>query len=248
MDFQKKSTKKNENFFLKSTSEKNKVFEELKESYGSWKKEIQAMNKPFFAIHSDFKQLFLKDLSGGALKLYLYLGFHAKYYTGELWHTSEEISSFFGKDQRTIGIWFKELEDRGLIFREQKGFRMKANTFLKPYGFTFTEINPINSNHLASSIVQNIEASKKLGFNPQMVLILNHSLKEYTILVIYKNENNFICSYFLNFLESEIKILRYNLKNLSIKCDNLDIEHSLNSSKNKELSLYTLLQKYLDEE
>lgn len=239
----------NKNFFLKSNSEKNKIFDELRISYSNWKKEMQEINKPFFAIHTDFKNLFLQNISGGALKLYVYLGFHAKHYTGELWHSSEEIAGYFNKDQRTINSWFKELEEMGLLFREQKGFRMKANTFLKPYGFKF---NGIPFDHTADEsykqILLDIEMSKALDLSPQFALILNHSFKEFTVLIIYKEEEIYHCSYFLNFNESEIKILRYYLKNLGIRSDNFDIETSLIATKNKYLSLYSIIIQYLDSE
>lgn len=238
-----------DNFFLKSSVEKNKIFDDLRTSYSHWKKEVQEMNKPFFAIHTDFKHQFLKGISGGALKLYLYLGFHAKYYTGELWHSSVEIADFFDKDQRTIGSWFKELEDAGLIFREQKGYRMKANTFLRPYGFCFNEI-PYNKDADSSYklILQDIDANKSLGIKPQFVLILNYSLKEYTILVIYKESETYHCSYFLDFNEAHIKHLRYNLKNLGIKSDNFDIDSPVTLAKNKKMNLYNTIIKYLDTE
>ena len=240
---------KHDNFFLKTSDEKNKIFEELRTSYSQWKKEIQEMNKPFFAIHTDFKHQFLKDISGGALKLYLYLGFHAKYYTGELWHSSEEIALFFNKDQRTIGNWFKELEDAGLIFREQKGYRMKANTFLRPYGFNFTEIPYVKDTELAYKLVlQDIDTNRSLNLTPQFALILNYSFKEYTILVIYKEYETYHCSYFLDFNEAHIKLLRHHLKNLGIKSDNFDIDSSVTLAKNKKMSLYNNIIKYLDTE
>lgn len=241
--------KHGENFFLKSSAEKNKIFDEMRTSYSHWKKEMQDINKPFFAVHTDFKHLFLKNISGGALKLYLYLGFHAKHYTGELWHSSAEIANYFNKDQRTINTWFKELENIGLIFREQKGFKMKSNTFLQPYGFKFNEImfDP-TENHTYKQILVDIEMSKTLNLTPQFALILNHFLKEFTVLIIYKENELYHCSYFLNFNDSETKLLRYHLKNLGIKSDNFDIETSLVKTKNKELSLYTVILKYLDSE
>ena len=75
----------------------------------------------------------LKELSGNALKLYIYLGIYSKNETGESWHSVERIAEYFDCDKRTITRWFKELEDKELIFRVQKGYKRAANTFLKPY-------------------------------------------------------------------------------------------------------------------
>ncbi|WP_037285719.1 helix-turn-helix domain-containing protein [Saccharibacillus sacchari] len=240
--------KRKQNFFLKDSDEKNQIFDKLRDDFGIWKRNVQEMNKPFFAIHTDFKQLFLKDISGGALKLYIYLGFHAKYYTGELWHTNEEISSFFEKDQRTITTWFKELEEIGLIFREQKGFRMKANTFLRPYGFSFHEASYFpDTKNPHNQIIQQIETSIALKLELQFVLIANFSLKEFTIITIYKIGEVYECFYFLNFYESHMKSLRTSLKNLEIKFDNIDIDSPLSSSKNLHQSLYNTILKYLED-
>jgi len=108
--------------------------ERLREEYRKWKVLTQKINTPFFIIYNDFKEEHLEDISGGALKLYLYLGFHSKNYTGESWHSVDAIAGYFGRDKRTIKGWFKELEERKLIKRIQRGFKWKANTFLLPYG------------------------------------------------------------------------------------------------------------------
>lgn len=198
-------------------------------------------------IPSDFKHIFLKDLSGGALKLFLFLGFHSKYNTGESWYTNEQVAAFFEKDPRTVANWFKELEDMGLIFREQKGFMMKANTFLKPYGFYFEEIGIGESNNF-KNVLLDVEESEKLNYKPILGLVLNHSLKEYTFLLVYQNGTEFPVSYFLSFDINSIKSLRIKMKKYNIPIDNYDIDISINESKNREQTLYKYLIKYLDEQ
>lgn len=233
------------NFFLKSSKEKNGIFEDMRLSYGRWKRELQAINKPFFAVHSDFKTLFLKDISGGALKLYMYLGFHAKYSSGELWHSSAEIAQFFSKDQRTIGLWFKELEDRGLIFREQKGFRMKANTFLRPYGFLFDEVSIEDS--MTRDVTNNIRERDEEGYTPLAGMLLNHAYKEYAFILINKKEQVYQCSYFLDFRSDDLTKLRTALQKRDITLVNYDIDNSIIASSNKDIALYHWIMKYFED-
>ncbi|MGN7403686.1 helix-turn-helix domain-containing protein [Cytobacillus praedii] len=234
-------------FFLKELSKKNKIFEELREEYGTWRNELQEINKPFFMIPSDFKHIFLRDISGGALKLFLFLGFHSKYNTGESWYTLEQVGAFFKKDPRTIANWFKELEDKGLIFRGQKGFTMKANTFLKPYGFSFDEMKTDLYSDF-THVLQDVERSLSLDYKPVLGLLLNYSLKEYTFLLVYQKENEFPCSCFYNFDEETIRTLRAKLKKYNIPIDNFDIDSPITSSNNKIQTIYNYLMKYLDEQ
>jgi len=125
-------------FFNLPKDEKKEIMNDSREEYSTWKKQNIEFNKPFFQIHTDFETTFLKDISGGALKLYIYLGFRAKYMTGELWESIPTIASFFDKDIRTIANWFEELEKIGLVSRYQVGYKRSANTFLRPYGFNIS--------------------------------------------------------------------------------------------------------------
>jgi len=111
----------------------NKEMEELRSNYARWKAFKKESGSTFFMIYTDFKDSHLKDISGGALKLYVYLCFHVNNFTGECWHSVDSIADFFGNDPRTVKGWFAELEDRKLIIRIQKGYKRIANTFLLPY-------------------------------------------------------------------------------------------------------------------
>lgn len=232
-------------FFSNSLEYKNNLFEESRKSYELWRKDLQEMNKPFFMIPTDFKHLFLKDISGGALKLYLFLGFQSKYYTGESWYTNEEISYFFDKDTRTIATWFKELDDLGLVFRAQKGIKMKANTFLQPYGF-FINKEQIYFGKDLSNIEKDVKRSIEMSFNPEYALLLNYGLREMTLVIVYKNNKVYPMSCFFDYEYEDISKIRNILKKLNIKVDNYDLEYPIKDSANMELAIYNSVNKYLD--
>lgn len=233
------------NFFSNPPEEKNKIFNEKKKEYSEWRDELQDLNKPFFAVHTDFKHIALREISGGALKLYMFLGFHSKYQTGESWYSEKEIANFFGKDQRTISNWFKELVDRGLIFREQKGFHMKANSFLRPYGFFFEEFS--GGLDTDTQFVMN-QIDKIQPHNFKYAILLNYVLKEYTLVLINELDAKYQCLCFFDIDYTEIKSLRLALQKRFIHMDNYDVDYSLSSSKNRTMSIYNHLLKYLDGE
>ena len=234
-------------FFSEDLQKKNKIFGQHREEFAEWRKDLKEINKPFFMIPSDFKHLFLKDLSGGALKLFLFLGFHSKYNTGESWYTVEQVGTFFGKDPRTVANWFKELEDKGLIFRRQKGIMMKANTFLKPFGFRFDEIETVIESDF-EDVLRDVEESIDLKYKPVLGLLLNYALKEYTFLMVYQNGAEYPCSCFYNFDPETFKTLRIKLKKYNISFDNFDIDQDIDSATDKQHILYNALIKYLDEQ
>lgn len=235
-------------FFSKKLNEKNEIFSKYRENHELWRKDLQEMNKPFFMIPSDFKHLYLKDISGGALKLYLFLGFHSKYYTGESWYTNEEIGYFFGKDSRTIANWFKELETIGLIFRAQKGVHMKANTFLQPYGF-FINKEQLHFGDSLMDIEKDVKESRANNLRPEFALIMNYGLKELTLIIIYKdNKNNkYPISCFFEYRFEKLNEIRSLLKKLNVKTDIHDLDYALKDVENVEVSIYNNLIKYLDE-
>lgn len=110
------------------------LMEELRSKYKAWRENTKAEKQGFFVIYNSFiKNNLLKDISGNALKLYLYLGFNSKNETGESWHSVDKIADYFECDKRSVKRWFEELEKLGLVERIQKGYHRIANTFLKPY-------------------------------------------------------------------------------------------------------------------
>lgn len=104
-----------------------------KNQYKQWKA-LAIENSGWMPVFTSFKEAFLlRDLSGNAVKLYIYLGLHAKNETGECWVTIETMAAYFRKSPRTISNWIKELENAQLIKRMQLENNSVAYTFFRPY-------------------------------------------------------------------------------------------------------------------
>ena len=104
-----------------------------KNRYNNWKKST-IKNEGFFIIFNTFMEDgYLRRLSGGATKMYIYLGVVSKNNTGESFHSVESMSKYFGVSERTILTWLKELEREKLISRMQFEINGVAHTFLQPY-------------------------------------------------------------------------------------------------------------------
>ena len=111
----------------------NKKSKLIKENYAYWKKN-SINNKGFFIIFNGFlEENILKNISGGALKLYVFLGIKSDNNTGESFYTIPQISEYFGVSERSISNWFKELETLNLIFRFQLKFNSVSHTYLNTY-------------------------------------------------------------------------------------------------------------------
>lgn len=105
----------------------------LQKNYALWK-EKSFESEGFFPVFQSFKEeKILRDLSGNALKLYLYFGLRSKNKTGESWVSIDSISKYFDKSPRTISNWIKELEKKKLIQRFQLEVNGNSYTFLIPY-------------------------------------------------------------------------------------------------------------------
>lgn len=105
--------------------------------YKKWK-EDSLVFVGYFPIFQSFKEEFiLRDLSGNALKLYVYLGLHSGNKTGETWVTIENIAKYFDKSPRAVSYWIEELVESKLIERVQLKYNESAHTFLIPYGIQF---------------------------------------------------------------------------------------------------------------
>lgn len=104
-------------------------------NYKKWK-ELSLDTVGYFPIFQSFKEEFLlREISGNALKLYIYLGLHTGNKTGETWVTIESMATYFKKSHRTISNWIDELIELNLIERKQLTFNAPAHTFLLPYGY-----------------------------------------------------------------------------------------------------------------
>lgn len=114
-----------------SNSKKSKYF---KKNYSSWREIKRNQHNGFFIIYNDFKDKnILKNISGNALKLYIFLGINSKNDTGESWYSIESIAKYFGKSTRTISYWIEELEKFNLIKRMQLEINGPSHTYLQPY-------------------------------------------------------------------------------------------------------------------
>lgn len=233
-------------FFNKERDEKNEIFNKVRNNHALWKDELYGMNKPFFMIPTDFSSLFLRDISGGALKLYLFLGSHAKYRTGESWYSVEQISLFFQKDERTIAKWFNELEKLGLIFRAQKGFMMKANTFILPYGIFFKD----EDIYTKFTLLQLEEFIKKKTNNVSEALMLNSGTDETSLILLQKDQDSqtlYRGITFLNIGFENRKKIKLLCENQGISCPTSEIALPVSQSKNIKQTLYTHLIGFFDD-
>lgn len=110
-----------------------------------WRQNQFSENIGFFPVFSDFKP-YLSKLSPGAVSLYIYLGLHSNYKTGESFHSIKKIAIFFGKSSRTVSNWIKELEDYNLIFRKQEILNGVSHTYLQPYNWNKGYLEKLNFN------------------------------------------------------------------------------------------------------
>lgn len=119
----------------KSELPKSRQAELNRTAYKEWKSKALT-NFGFFPIFQPFKEGFLlRNLSGNAIRLYVYFGLMSGNDTGETWVSIDSIASYFGKSKRTISDWIKELEEAKLIERMQLKQNGVAHTFLVPYGY-----------------------------------------------------------------------------------------------------------------
>lgn len=105
---------------------------DLKREHLEWRDKNFKVRKGFYPVFTDFKE-YMKELSPGAISLFLYLGLHSNNLTGEVTHGIERMANFFDKTPRTISKWLKELEDLKLIYRVQLKFNGPSHTFILPY-------------------------------------------------------------------------------------------------------------------
>ena len=114
----------------KSTSIKKDYTTLIKGQWRNWKTINNDMNSIFFPIFKEFAEWHLKHLSGGACKLYIFLGLKSRS-TGESWYSVKSMASELEVSTRTVDGWLQELDDRGLILRERSG--KTSTSYLIPY-------------------------------------------------------------------------------------------------------------------
>jgi DNA-binding transcriptional ArsR family regulator len=116
-----------------------RIAETNENEYGAWKKNA-LQHYGYFPVFQPFKEDFLlKNLSGNAVKLYIFLGLMSGNESGKTWVSIETMAKYFNKSKRAISQWLSELEKSHLIERMQMEQNGVAYTFLKPYGLGYAE-------------------------------------------------------------------------------------------------------------
>ena len=111
------------------------ITKRYKSEYEAWKKHRIAEKHGFFQIWQDFREFLPQNqLTGGALRLYLFFGIVSNNWTGHSWHSVKRIAKELGCGERSVLKWARELSDAGLIYRSQKKLNGVAHTYLRPYG------------------------------------------------------------------------------------------------------------------
>lgn len=109
----------------------------LKNNWRNWKALNTDTKTIFFPITKDFEHIHLKDISGGACKLYIFLGLKSGEY-GHSWYSVDSMAQSLGVTSRTIDKWIQELEDRGLITRDRHS--ITSTTYLLPYSVNIIDM------------------------------------------------------------------------------------------------------------
>ena len=110
--------------------------EELKVQFKNWKEGRIEDKVGFFPIWNDFKEYlsYNSGLSGGALRLYLFLGLVSKNKTGESFYSVKRLASELECSKRSIHKWLKELKSKELIDRvASESMNSVTFTILLPY-------------------------------------------------------------------------------------------------------------------
>ncbi|MCT0010654.1 helix-turn-helix domain-containing protein (plasmid) [Weissella cibaria] len=103
------------------------------ENYRVWKKQSLEDAGYFIIFNGFLESNILNRISGGALKLYIFLGLRSDNKTGESFYKIKTMSEYFGVNDRTITNWLRELEKLNLIKRMQLGYNSVSRTYLVPY-------------------------------------------------------------------------------------------------------------------
>ncbi|MDN4618436.1 hypothetical protein QCD85_10035 [Paenibacillus sp. PsM32] len=137
-------------------------------TYEKWKKEMLE-NFSYVPIFKPMMDSFLlRDLSGGAMKLYIYLTFYSGNYTGETWVGIEKTSEYFNVSSRTISRWISKLQNKNLIYRKQYVKDGPTHTFLLIYGREVLE-RKIERNTSKEQRANEIQKNDGLSYSEKLV-------------------------------------------------------------------------------
>lgn len=126
------NTKKNKQFW-QSHSQYMEDIQQFMRIHKSWRNWTKENRKGFFAVFSPEFSAIAKNISGNAIKLYLFLGANMDNQGGYTLISVETMAEHFETNPRTVHNWLKELKENRLILRVQPGFKQATFTFLLPY-------------------------------------------------------------------------------------------------------------------
>ncbi len=170
-----------------------------KNIYYNWKKSNLEKGMYFIIFNEFVDQKILKNISGGALKLYIYFGLNTFYVYGSSYNNQsvKEIADYFNKSERTINNWIQALEKMKLIKRHRESIKDHSKTQLIPYNLN------IKSGKIKETVsyyewIKIARKENKLFFpifpnfqdKGYLRLISGEALKLYIFLGIYSKYNN----------------------------------------------------------
>lgn len=147
------------------TNDKKDYSTIIKDQWRNWNVSNKEVESASFTIFKEFAESHLKYLSGGACKLYIYLGLKSRS-TGESWYSVIKIAGELGVTPRTVDGWLHELEDSGLILRDK--LRKTAISYLLPYSINLINMKmsvdyDVGSETLSKMIERAAEEKKITG-------------------------------------------------------------------------------------
>lgn len=104
-----------------------------RKNYAKWKSTSLEKGGYFTIFNGFLSQKYLSKISGGAMKLYIFIGISSKNETGESFYSNNSLAKYFRVSERTINNWTKELESMNLIKKMQLEPNAVAHTFLQTY-------------------------------------------------------------------------------------------------------------------
>lgn len=131
---------------------------DLEEIYKTWIKTSKESIEPFFIILKKFMDYWC-FLSSGSIKLYIYFGIYMDKKKGFFYRSLDTISNDLNVSKRSISKWFKELEERNLVKRQQLFLNKSSCTYMIPL------IDIKNQSTYNTSSLENSRSNEKLFQN-----------------------------------------------------------------------------------
>lgn len=141
----------------------------IKNYYFSWRefnKGNQDGQETFAMLFTSFKDNYLADIEGGALKLYLFFCFNANNNYGDSWWSIEKVAEQLKVGTRTINKWMKVLVDKQLIYRDITNHR-SLTTYLLPHSTALMEVDTkishvVDSQTIVEDVISSLQKQEKV--------------------------------------------------------------------------------------